>query len=182
MPVSEATYEQLALEDREGKWEFVCGRPQRKPGMTTEHADTGRMLLRQLILQLPADLSADKEGPNLRVPNGNYRIPDVCVVPRELIRRRKATRSTRLEVFDEPMPLVVEVWSPSTGGHDSATKVREYQERGDLEIWLLHPYERTLVALRRQPDGGYLETLYKEGSVPVLSLPGVTIDLASLFD
>jgi Uma2 family endonuclease len=182
MPVSEATYEQLALEDREGRWELVCGRPQRKPDVTTEHGDVGRLLLHQLIPQLPAELSADKEGPKLRVPNGNYRIPDVCVVSRDLIRRRKRMLPAKLEVYEEPMPLVVEVWSPSTGGYDSAKKVREYQQRGDLEIWLIHPYERTLIALRRQPDGSYSETLYTGGSVPALSLPGVTIDLDSLFD
>ena len=39
----------------------------------------------------------------------------------------------------------------------------------------------TLTAWRRQPDGSYLETLYTRGTVPVESLPGVTIELESLF-
>jgi Uma2 family endonuclease len=182
MPVSEATYEQLALEDREGKWELLCGRPQRKPDMTTEHEDIARTLLRFLVLQLSEEFSVGQDSPKLHVPGGNYRIPDVCVVPRALIQRRKQLLPAKLEVYDEPMPLVVEVWSPSTGGHDSAKKVLEYQKRGDLEIWRIHPYERTLIALRRQPDGSYTETPYTEGTVPALSLPGVAIELDALFD
>ena len=124
MPVSEATYEQLALEDPEGKWELVCGRPRQKPPMTTEHDDVARDLVAELILQLPrTEFAADKEGPKLRVPSGNHRIPDVCVIPRRLIQRRKQELPRRLEVYDDPMPLVVEVWSPSTGDTDVADKL-----------------------------------------------------------
>jgi Uma2 family endonuclease len=80
------------------------------------------------------------------------------------------------------MPLVVEVWSPSTGDTDVTDKLRECQERGDVEIWLLHPYERTLTAWRRQPDGSYTETHNTGGIVRPASLPGVAIDLDTLFD
>jgi len=82
----------------------------------------------------------------LGVPGGNYRIPDVCVIPREAVRRRRREYPAALEVYDEPMVLVVEVWSPSTGESDIDDKLKEYQRRGDLEIWLIHPYERTLTA------------------------------------
>jgi Uma2 family endonuclease len=182
MPVTEATYERLALEDDEGKWELVCGRPRQKPPMTTEHDDTARRLVRRLNFQLDeAEYSVGQESPNLRVPGGNYRIPDVCVVPRVLVVRRKAEFPTRLEVYDEPMPLVIEIWSPSTGDVDGTEKLREYQERGDLEIWQIHPIDRTLTAWRRQRDGGYAMALYTGGIVPVASLPGVAIDLDSLF-
>jgi Uma2 family endonuclease len=57
--------------------------------------------------------------------------------------------SLELEIYDEPLPLVAEVWSPSTGGYDVLAKLPEYRRRGDTEIWLLHPYERTLTAWRR---------------------------------
>ena len=80
------------------------------------------------------------------------------------------------------MPLVVEVWSPSTGDYDVMTKLQQYQFRGDAEIWLVHPYDRTLTAWRRRPDGSYSETLYREGSIEPVALPGVCIELASLFE
>jgi Uma2 family endonuclease len=86
-----------------------------------------------------------------------------------------------LEVYEDPLPLVVEVWSPSTGDYDVESKLVEYQRRGDLEIWLIHPYDHTLTAWRRQPDGSYAETRYDGGAVQPAALPDVTIDLDSLF-
>ena len=80
------------------------------------------------------------------------------------------------------MPLVVEVWSPSTGQSDIEEKLREYQQRGDLEIWRIHPYERTLTAWRRQPDGSYTETLYRGGIIEPAAIPNVRIDIDRLFD
>jgi len=62
-------------------------------------------------------------------------------------------------------------------------KFPEYKRRGDLEIWRIHPYEMTLIAWRRLPDGSYSETFYRDrGEVPVESLPGISIPLESLFD
>ena len=37
MPISDATYERVALEDADEVWELVCGRLRSKPGMTAEH-------------------------------------------------------------------------------------------------------------------------------------------------
>ena len=51
--------------------------------------------------------------------------------------------------------------------YDIATKLQGYRERGDAEIWFIHPYERTLTAWRRQPDGSYAEETYRGGVVPV---------------
>jgi Uma2 family endonuclease len=61
--------------------------------------------------------------------------------------------------FAEPLPLVVEIWSRSTVDYDMAAKLPIYRERDDLEIWFFHPYERTLAAWRKQPDGSYSEAL-----------------------
>jgi Uma2 family endonuclease len=150
--------------------------------MTTEHDDVSRNLVHVLGAQVPwTQFSVGQGSPKLGVPSGNYRIPDVCVIPRALIRERKAALPRRLEVYEQPMPLVVEVWSPSTGGRDEADKLREYRERGDLEIWRIHPYERTLIAWVRQPDGGYRESLHRQGSVRPAFLPGVEINLRDLF-
>ena len=75
-----------------------------------------------------------------------------------------------------------EIWSPSTGRYDIQTKLAEYQRRGDIEIWRIHPYERTLTAWRLQPDGSYSETVYRGGVIQPVALPGVTIDIDRLFD
>ena len=45
----------------------------------------------------------------------------------------------------------------------------------------VHPYEHTLTAWRRQPDGSYTETLYTGRKVQPMALPNVTIDPDALF-
>ncbi len=182
MPVSEATYRQVALEDPEGKWELVCGRLVEKPAMTTEHNGVQRRLDRRLNAQLDEDHYTVSAGSaRLRIRNGDYYVPDVCVIPRELERRLRTVPGT-FEVYDDPVPLVVEVWSTSTGRIDIDTKLPQYQARGDLEIWRIHPYERTLTAWRRQPDGSYTETLYTGGTIQPVALSSVTIEIERLFD
>ena len=66
--------------------------------------------------------------------------------------------------------------------YDVERKLPEYRARGDLEIWRIHPYDRTLTAWRRQPDGSYVESVYRDGVVRPEWLPNVTIDLDALFD
>jgi Uma2 family endonuclease len=181
MPVSSETYTRVALEDPEGRWELVCGRLRPKPLMTTEHNAVLRLLLFQLIRQLDERefvVSADMS--RVRVTSGSYYVPDLFVLPRAYERRLRQQPGT-FEVYVEPMPLVVEVWPPSTGDYDLESKLQEYQRRGDAEIWLIHPYERTLTAWRRTADG-YSETTFTSGTIAPSALPGVTIDLAALFD
>lgn len=72
--------------------------------------------------------------------------------------------------------------SRSTGVYDVNAKIPIYQERGDLEIWRIPPYEHTLTAWRRQPDGTYDEQVFLEGIVCPAALPNVEFDLGDLFD
>jgi Uma2 family endonuclease len=85
-------------------------------------------------------------------------------------------------VYAEPLPLIVEVWSPSTGAEDVETKLRAYQWRGDREILRIHPCEKTLTSWRRQPEGSDIERRYDSGKVQATSLPNLAIDLESLFE
>lgn len=180
MPVSEETFQQLALEDP-NQWELHCGSLRRKPAMTVEHNDLGRLLFLRLAQQLDErQFTVSFNAGHVRRSAENYYIPDVFVMPMEHLRPQRGTR--RLEVYVDPLPLVVEVWSPSTGDFDVDSKLPEYQRRGDVEIWRLHPYEHTLTVWRRQPDGSYTENLVRNGTVQPVALPNVTIDLDALFE
>jgi Uma2 family endonuclease len=182
MPVSEATYGRVALEDPGGGWELVCGRLRSKPAMTTEHAGVIYALDRQLMLQLdPNQYVIRANGGRLHISSGTYYVPDLFVLPR-VYERRLRERPGTFEVYDEPMPLVAEVWSPSTGDYDVEQKLRDYQLRGDAEIWRIHPYDKTLTAWRRRADGGYDEAVYNSGSVQPVALLGVSIEIERLFD
>jgi Uma2 family endonuclease len=182
MPVSMKTYERVALEDGDGLWELVCGRLREKPGMTADHNQT----MTNAGLLIAAQLDANTY--HIRINAGRMRrettayIPDVMVIPTPLFEQTRRERPRGLEVYTEPLPLVVEVWSPSTGRRDRTQKLRFYQDRGDREIWLIHPYERWLRAWRRQPDGSYSETLHTgDETVEPVALAGVRIELAKLF-
>ena len=180
--ISGETYERLALAEPDRKWELRDGHLREKPGMTAAHnsleMQLGFMLMSQLdwsVFQVRVDAG------RVRRPEATCFIPDVFVVPTALVAPLLKLQDV-LEVYDQPFPLVVEVWSRSTGEYDVEEKLAVYQQRGDLEIWRIHPYERTLTAWRRLPDGTYDETTHHEGVVSPTALPGVEIDLAALFE
>lgn len=182
MPVSERTYERVALEDPEGRWELACGRDlRRKPPMTTPHEDMVEALAVLLRRQLPWNEYGIRTGSRLRLSTGANYLPDLFVVPRAWVRQRREQHPYRLDAYTDPIPLVVEVWSRRTGTYDVEEKLREYQRRGDLEIWRIHPYQLTLTTWRRQTDGSSTERVYRTGTVQLAALPGVTIDLDELF-
>lgn len=182
MPVTEETYRRLSLEDPEGQWELVCGRLRQKPPMTHSHGDTITELTVRLSVQLARDrFRVRANHSRTQLPVGGYYIPDVAVVPFALTGPYLGDPG-KLEAYAEPLPLVVEVWSPSTGDYDVTEKMAGYRERGDAEIWLVHPYDRTLTAWRRAPDGRYSEQRYTvPGVVEPASLPGVRVALSDLF-
>jgi Uma2 family endonuclease len=114
----------------------------------------------------------------LRRGERTYYIPDVMVIPRNAANR---SEPASIEIYDQPLPFVAEVWSPSTGDYDVDRKFPGYQARGDFEIWRLHPYEKTLTIWRRRDDGGYDESIQKCGAVHLVGLPGVLVDLDEVF-
>lgn len=182
MTVSEARYLKLVLEDPDTKWELVDGHLRKKPAMTWEHGHTARNLAFVPSAQLDRSRwEVVHDSGRVRRSAENYVVPDVYVVPMEYI-RRTFTRPGMVEAYPEPVPLVVDVWSRRTGRYDVTDKLVEYKRRGDLEVWLLHLYERTLTGWRRQPDGSYVETRFHGGTVQPIGLPNVTIDLDTLFD
>ena len=179
--MTEAEYRRFALGDTAGQWELVRGHLREKPGMSVEHRVSIMRLLGQLLTQLdPREYRLSTTHARLRRAADTYYVPDLAVIPAALEEALLAQPGS-LDAYPEPLPLVVEVWSPSTGRYDITEKLIEYQQRGDLEIWYVHPYERTLNAWRRQPDGRYEETVYRGGLVRPESLPGVAIDLDALF-
>ena len=180
--ISEQDYRELALNEPDLRWELWDGVPREKPLMSMKHEDVSFYLGFALANQLDRRVyRVNVNGGKTRLSPRNYFIPDVVVIPAAY--KLPFEHDPRaFNAFAEPLPLVVEVWSRSTGAYDFATKLHGYRERGDAEIWFIHPYERTLTAWRRQPDGSYVEETYRGGVVPVASLPGVIIDLDALLD
>ena len=177
--MSEQEYQAFVLSSAEGTWELHDGRLVEKPKMSFRHGQIPMLLGHLLLSQLdPAEYDVVSEL-RVRRQEATVFVPDLMVVPRaysEAIRDRPM-----LAVYSDPLPLVVEVWSPSTGDYDVDTKIPAYQQRGDLEIWRIHPYERTLTRWVRQPNGTHLASVHRGGVVSLAALPGITIDLDRLF-
>jgi Uma2 family endonuclease len=181
MAVSLATYEQVALEDREGAWELVgCGQLRSKPGMTMWHNSLGSRLGSALIRQLDDEVYEVRLNSSRgATPDGQRFIPDICVVPVAYMATLQG--SARLETYEAPLPFVAEVWSPSTGDYDVEPKFPGYKARGHRVIWRIHPQDRTVTAWVLRADGSYAETVHTSGVVDIPSLLGAKVDLRWLF-
>lgn len=179
--ISAATYERVALRDPDGQWELHEGQLREKPGMSVEH----NQLMSELVFLLADQLErwanpVRSNSVRLRINERNFALPDVLVISAVAEQAPGGLRE-RLEVYSHPVPLVAEIWCPLAGSDYVSEKLAGYQQRGDQEIWRLHPYDRALTAWRRQPDGNSIESIYQGGAVEPEQLPGVVIDLDALF-
>ena len=179
--VSEEMYRRFALADFDGPLELHDGVLREKPAMSVEHGG----VMMDLALALGPQLDRDQyeiriNHAKLRRSEMHYYVPDLAVVPAALVRALRASPGS-LDAYSDPLPLVVEIWSPSTGDYDIEEKLPQYMARGDAEIWMLHPFERTLRAHRLRSDGTFAEAVYSGGTVLVESLPGVVVDLDAIF-
>ncbi len=182
MVLTAETYRRIVAEDPNGTWELVDGRLREKPGMSFQHHDVCAYLSHDLIRQLNrAEFRVHIGGTRLERTERNYVVPDIAVIPASLFVPLMKGREYVLDFFAEPLPLVVEVWSPSTGSYDVDEKIPQYKARGDKEIWRIHPYERTLTIWRLQSGGTFVESFHRDESVSPAFSPNVVIDLAALF-
>ena len=188
MPLSEATYRAVVFEDDDTTWELHRGRLRAKPLAGVIHNRAMNDLAFALHRQLPErDFEVRVNAGRLRRREDRYHltilVPDAFVFPAALADELLG-RPDLLEIYDVPVPLVIEVWAPVNDPFDVITDKRrteEYRRRGDQEVWLLRPDDRTLTIWRRQADGSYAEEVVTGGVVRPAFLPNVTIDLDELF-
>ena len=153
MVVQALSYEEIALHDPDHFWELHNGVLVEKPPMTDAHHVVLVRMAGQLFPQIDFDVYDLRINmTRLRLDQDHYYIPDLAIIPVPG-RLSLDDRTGNLEVFSNPLPFVSESWSPSTGRYDVLEKLPKYQERGDKEIWLLHPFRKEVQVSRRQPDG-----------------------------
>jgi len=143
--LSEQQYHQLGMDDPESRWELIDSEPVCSPAMPSKHEDITAYLGVYLAQQLDRRAYCVRiAGSRVRYSESNYFISDVFVTPASLVLPQEDVIAP--EAFREPLPLVVDVWSPSTGRRDLELKLQRYHERGHAEICFDHPFERTLTA------------------------------------
>src|SRR5262245_39886970 len=115
--MSDAAYQDFVLSGVEGLWELHDVRLVEKPGMTREHmaiaAKLGVLFRNKLDFE---EYRVFFEG-RVRRPTATIFMPDVFVVPTSYGQPFRGRPGT-LAIFSSPLPLVVEVWSDSTGDYD----------------------------------------------------------------
>jgi Uma2 family endonuclease len=181
MPIPPDLYEQVALAETDGTWELHDGWLTLRSSGTVMHNQVVSNLAATFMRAWPSEVySARINAGRLRCGEGWYLVPDFFVFPKEWMVPLLGTE--RLEVYDKPVPLVVEVWAPGVCGYDEARKLAIYRERRDEEIWQVHPQRRTLSSWRRLPDGRHRRTIVRSGTFTPAVLPDVAVDVDTLFD
>ena len=126
-------YLELAGNDPDGFWEIWDGEPREKPGMSVEHSRDSFELGFLLRLRIdPAVWEVRVQAPRDQWAERNAFIPDVAIVPRALA-DEQANQPRRLEVYNVPLPLVIEVWARSTGEYDLAVKLADHFDLNEEE-------------------------------------------------
>jgi Uma2 family endonuclease len=176
--IDSAVWEQMTWEQPQRLLELHDGVPIEKPAMSKGHGD----LIAELTITIGVQLDRSRfrlraNHARLGVSPHTIYVPDVAVIPADLARDDPRA----LDRYDDPLPLVIEIWSPATGPYDQRTKLPGYRARGDRESWFVHPRERAVTIWRRLPDGAYVESRLTGGIVALAALPGVEIDLDALF-
>ena len=108
--LSEAEYERFVFAHLDHTWELVEGQLREKPGMSWEHDDIVSLLGHLLQLQLDRSEFRVRIYSRIRRPPGNVFVPDLLVVPTQFGDEFRG-RPGVLATFNQPLPLVVEVWS-----------------------------------------------------------------------
>lgn len=180
--IGEEEYQRIVVSDPEHKWELYDGQLREKPGATWVHGNVTSEL--SYLLQNQLDRRKFRVSVNswrVRSAPGSIYIPDIFMVPAKFGDAFRGKPDV-LAIFSDPLPLVVEVGSRAGRGYNVEAKIPEYQRRGDLEIWLIHPKKRTLTSWLRLADGSYSEEIYDDDIVSPAALPAVLVSIASLFD
>lgn len=171
-----ATFERLAVYAEYLRAELWDGVLVEKPVMSPRHGDVVVELAFALQSQIErARARVRIDHAKLAILGGNYVIPDLALIPTSAL-----TNPDDADLYHGPVLFVAEVWSPTTGGYDSADNVPGYMARGDAEIWRIHPVERTVTRWVREPDGEYAESVVTGGRIVLAALPEVEIDTAQI--
>jgi Uma2 family endonuclease len=172
------TYEEwLKLPEAEGIEEVVNGEIRKMPPNKILHADTVENL---------ADLlkaSADRNTIQVRVSTFGLvirrdplttRVPDIAVFVRSQVVEQDGYIHSAPE-------LVVEVLSPANTRMERTEKLRDYENLGVPEVWVVSPEAQTVEVLSLKDGRLSTTALLREGELRPLHLPGVSVDIAAIW-
>ena len=146
------TYEDSFLLPEDKREEIVRGEPRKMPPPSLRHARLIERLATLLRTQLPPEqfeILVSAFGQAIRREPFTYRVPDLGVY-----RRDQLTDDHYIWAVPE---LLVEVLSPANRKDDIEDRIRDYQELGVPELWLIEIDQRQVIS--RGPTSQVLATL-----------------------
>jgi Uma2 family endonuclease len=172
--VTEEEFYRDATEDT--NWEYLDGRLVMHSPASDWHEDRFsflNMLLRGYLDERGGGVVRGSRYP-MRLDERWSPEPDLLVVRDE---RRHLLRKTRLE---GPADFVIEIASDSDPGLDAREKLPRYREAGIDEIWLVNPFDQTVLVEVREP-GGYTSLRLATGRLASRVVPGFWIEVGWLW-
>lgn len=149
-PPLEMTYEEfLKWADEDTRAEWVDGKVLFMSPVSAPHQRIGRFLLTLFTHFVEAHQLGEVFYAEFQMKMASGREPDLLFVANENLSRVKENR------LEGPADLVVEIISPDDPDRDRVDKLREYQEGGVREYWLLDPTQRQADFLLLGEDGQY---------------------------
>ena len=167
------------------RWELIEGAPyDMTPAPSIEHQRISGEFFRQI-----SNFLFDKDCEVFAAPF-DVRLPESQEADDEII----TVVQPDIAVICDPARLdtrgcrgapdfVIEILSPATAAKDQIQKVALYEKHGVKEYWTGHPSDRLITVRLLEADGKYgIPKIYEaKGLLPVSTLPGLEIDLDSVF-
>ena len=178
--IPKLTFEQFRELPGDGKrYELVHGEVHVTPAPATRH----QLTLQNLSENLGPFVHKNHLGEICPAPL-DVRLGAETALQPDLIFISNARAGIIQENWIEGAPdLAVEILSPSTAGHDRATKLPIYAEARVPEVWLIDPRARTVEVLRLQAAKYWVEATYAGHQILTSNLiPGWQLPLDDLFD
>jgi Uma2 family endonuclease len=178
--VPKLTFEQFRELPYDGKrYELVHGEVHVTPSSATRHQFT----LQNLYENLASYVHKNELGELCLAPL-DVRLGEETVLQPDLIFISNARAGIIQENWIEGAPdLAVEVLSPSTAGHDRATKLPIYAEARVPEVWFIDPKAKTVEVLRLHGTKYMVEATYAGHHILTSKLfSGWQLSLDDLFD
>ncbi|MFH0822899.1 MAG: Uma2 family endonuclease [Pseudomonadota bacterium] len=171
--------ELMSLPDIAGKYELVEGEPVLTPAATFRHEIVGTQLIIRLG-QFVLDQKLGRVGGSSLgcwMRNGNLRCPDVSFISME----RSGELGQDIDGFLKGAPdLAVEILSPSNTVKALKEKAVEYFDSGSKLVWIVNPYDRTVLVLRPDQSESLLTAADSLDGEDVV--PGFSLAMGELFE
>jgi Uma2 family endonuclease len=178
--ISKLTFEQFRDLPIDGKrYELIHGEVHVTPSPATRH----QFALQNLYESLGPFVHKNRLGEVCLAPL-DVRLGEEIVLQPDLIFISNARADIIQENWIAGAPdLAVEVLSPSTAGHDRATKLPIYAEARVPEVWFIDPKAKTVEALTLHGAKYLVEATYAGHHILTSNLfPGWQLSLDDVFD